>query len=69
MNQESAEPGQGKQSRRSALKVFGAIGIAGTATLVGAKLRGLSAVARATVSKSAPRWLAGNRRGGVGPPM
>ncbi|MDA8395892.1 MAG: 4Fe-4S dicluster domain-containing protein [Candidatus Dormibacteraeota bacterium] len=57
MSQEPTGPDQGKQSRRSALKVFGAVGVAGTAALLGAKVRGLSARARAAVPKSRPRTI------------
>ncbi len=63
MSQEPTGPLQGRQSRRSALRVFGAVGVAGTTALIGAKLRGLSAVARATVPKRAPKWLAGKTVG------
>ena len=53
---ETARP---EQSRRSAMKLFGAAGIVGGAAVLGAKLRGLGMAARATVSKGAPRRLAG----------
>lgn len=46
-------------SRRSALKVFGATGLAGIAALLGAKLRGLGVAAKAAVPKTGPTRLAG----------
>jgi len=44
--------------RRSALKVLGTGGIVGTLALFGAKLHGLGAMAKKTVSKSTPWQLA-----------